>query len=163
MSEMSVLMWVTLGEKFNYHPSLPSHGSAQPSWSMTDICREKNKDRKNREMLANKWREWERGTVWRTEEKPDMDGDAEYKDASPRRHNLTLSNQPICPWWRSQRYGRHIPETRLLEAVWFYETSNKIPNKWLCSSCSGRFKRIPCVSMYKRLSSHHRWLTVIIY
>ena len=39
--------------------------------------------------------------------------------------------QAICPWWRSERYGRHIPETRLLEAVWFYETSNKVQNKWI--------------------------------
>lgn len=52
MSELSVLMWVTLGEKFNYLPSLPSHGPAQPSWSMTDIWR-----RGNREKGRNKKKE----------------------------------------------------------------------------------------------------------
>lgn len=165
MSELSVLMWVTLGEKFNYHPSLHSHGPTQPSWSMTDIWsrekesgkeRERNKDRQNRELLVNKWRECECETVWETEEKKaemngEKKGDAEYKDAFPRKHILTFTNQPICPWWRSERYGRHIPETRLLEAVWFYETSNKILNKWLCSSCSAALKEFhlkACKSFY---------------
>lgn len=59
----------------------------------------------------------------------------DYKDAFPWKH-LTFTNQAICPWWRSERYGRHIPETRLLEAVWFYETSNKVQNKWIELSCS---------------------------
>ena len=162
MSELSVLMWVTLGEKFNYLPSLPSHGPAQPSWSMTDIwgegrergratereggnklneCvfereREREREReKNKEQNTGKHKEtvrrrdrlkdWEAGTDVCGET-----GEADYKDAFPWKH-LTFTNQAICPWWRSERYGRHIPETRLLEAVWFYETSNKVQNKWI--------------------------------
>lgn len=55
----------------------------------------------------------------------------------PKNTLSDIYHQAICPWWTSQWYGCHIPETWLLEAVWFYETSNKTPNKWLWSSCSG--------------------------
>lgn len=125
LSELSVLMWVTLREKFNYYvlclPS-PEPFSANLEFDWYPIEKESGQnetDKKNKEKVwvyafeSKRWTgEKDRlikylETVWWKRQWADREV-TEYKDTFQRKCPLTFTVQPICPWWRPEWYRRHI-------------------------------------------------------
>lgn len=130
MSELSVLMWVTLGEKFNYLPSLACHGPAQRRWSMTDIWERRGDKRRGDKRRGderageeasgfktgrqNQMETLEEEELWWKDSERWMEVRSGYKCSFHCNHHLTFTSHLSLMLF--ERYGRRFLESSLLES-----------------------------------------------